>query len=214
MKERIQFAGPVSGGGAGVPQKLRHPVFGWLGLRPTLAQHTRAEHEALMKEARGARVVVEIGVAEGASAAGLREAMSEDGVLYLVDPFHLSRVRLLNFLKRAAKRAVDSAGRAKTVWIEEFSHEAVKTWNQPIDFLMIDGDHREEAVEQDFNDWSQFVKEGGKVVFHDARQFAGGWTTPEYGPLLFVNRKFRGRGTKGWTIVTEVDSLVVLKRES
>lgn len=166
----------------------------------------------MMRHARDSRIVVEIGVAEGASAAGLRQAMAKEGTLYLVDPFHLSRVPALNFLKRAAKRAVNAAGSAKTVWLEDFSYNAVRNWKLPIDFLLIDGDHKEEAVEQDWSDWSPFVKADGMVAFHDARQFSGGWTTPEYGPVRFVNRMFRQNCGSSWRVVEEVDSLVFVTR--
>jgi predicted O-methyltransferase YrrM len=163
-----------------------------------------------MTHVRDAHTAVEIGVAEGASAAGLRQAMPADGTLYLIDPYHLSRVPALNFLKRAAKRAVRLAGSARTVWMEEFSEHAVQGWNAPIDFLLIDGDHREAAVERDWSDWSPFVTEGGVVAFHDARQFPGGWTTPEYGPVCFVNRALRANPE--WAIIAEIDSLVFVRR--
>src|SRR5260370_15589907 len=126
----------------------KHPFFAWAGLRPPIAQHTLAEHQALEKWARGRNSVVEIGVAEGASAVALRTAMSVEGTLYLVDPFHLARVRMLNFLRRVARRTVSANGGPETVWVEAFSHDAARGWNRPIDFLMIDGDHREIAVEQ------------------------------------------------------------------
>src|SRR5437667_12354506 len=77
-------------------RRTRHPVFAWLGLRPIFAQHTSAEHETLKRWACGRRRLVEIGVAEGASALALREAMSSDAVLYLIDPFHLSRIQWIN----------------------------------------------------------------------------------------------------------------------
>lgn len=166
-----------------------------------------------MNHARNARTVVEIGVAEGASAAGLREAMSSEGTLYLIDPFHLSRIPALNFLKRAAKRVVHSAGSARTVWLEQFSQDAVRSWNQPIDFLLIDGDHREEAVERDWADWSRFLAPEGVVAFHDARVFAAGWTTPDYGPVRFVNRMFRQNPAAAWCIIEEVNSLVFLSQK-
>jgi len=191
---------------------MRHPFFAWAGLRRPLAQHTEAEHHALEKYAKGRKRVVEIGVAEGASAIALRSAMDSAGTLYLVDPFHLSRVPLLNFLRRAAKRAVSGNSGAKTVWIEKFSHEAVRGWDQPIDFLLIDGDHREEAVEQDWKDWTPHVVRNGVVVFHDARLFAGGWTSEEYGPVRFVDRMFRN-SSSDWIILDEVDSLVVVGRK-
>jgi predicted O-methyltransferase YrrM len=190
---------------------LQHPFFAWAGFRPPIAQHTLAEHQALEKFARGCRSAVEIGVAEGASAVALRSAMDQAGTLYLVDPFHLSRVPMLNFLRQAARRAVSMKTGAQAVWIEEFSHEAVQQWKRPIDFLLIDGDHRESAVEQDWNDWSPHVVEKGLVVFHDARIFENGWTSPDYGPVRFVDRMFRNPSSP-WTIVHEIDSLVVVTR--
>ena len=63
-------------------------MYAWLGLRPFLAQHTAAEHAALQRWALGRTTLAEIGVAEGVSALALREAMSPDGTLYLIDPFH------------------------------------------------------------------------------------------------------------------------------
>src|SRR5208337_2806400 len=179
MSARIQFAQVPAPRVPAMPRFLQHPFFAWAGLRPPHAQHTLAEHEALMRYSRNAQSVVEIGVAEGASAAGLREAMLPEGTLYLVDPFHLSRIPALNFLKRAAHRAVNSVGAARTIWIESFSHDTVRNWELPIDFLLIDGDHREEAVERDWQDWSPFVTDDGVVAFHDARLFPSGWSTPD-----------------------------------
>jgi predicted O-methyltransferase YrrM len=211
MKSRIQFAQvplPTSQFVSPFARAWQHPFFAWAGLRPPIAQHTFAEHEALMRCARQARCAVEIGVAEGASAAGLREAMPSGGTLYLIDPFHLSRIQALNFLRRAAQRAVHSAGDGRTIWIESFSHDAVRDWKLPIDFLLIDGDHREQAVERDWQDWSPFVTPGGVVAFHDARLFPSGWTSPDYGPVRFVDRFFRQGSPAPWTIIDEVDSLV------
>jgi len=193
-------------------RQFRHPVFSWLKLRPIFAQHTRAEHEAFLKWAIGRRQIVEIGVAEGASACALREAMSGDGVLTLIDPYHLSRFRALNALQRAAHSAVARFGSSKTIWIQEFSHQAVKEWNSPIDLLFIDGDHDLSAVHQDWNEWSRFVVPGGLALFHDARVFENGWPTPDYGPVRAVNELFRNGKTEDWRVVDEVDSLVVLQR--
>ncbi len=190
----------------------KHPFFAWAGLRPLIAQHTLAEHDALEKHAQGRKSLVEIGVAEGASAIALRTTMNPGGTLYLVDPFHLSRVRMLNFLRRAARRAVSANGGPETVWVEAFSHDAVCGWNRPIDFLLIDGDHQESAVEQDWKDWTPHVIENGEVVFHDARIFPNGWTSADYGPVRFVDRMFRN-SCSDWMILDEIDSLVVVGRK-
>ncbi len=201
----------------GVPRRyrlLRHPVFAWLGLRPILAQHTAAEHAALKRWAANRTTLVEIGVAEGASALVLREAMSPAGTLYLIDPFHLSRHPRINALRRAARRAVESCKNGKTVWVERFSHEAAKDWSHPVDLLFLDGDHSEPAVWRDWEDWHRFVVPGGVVLFHDARVFPDGWVSPDQGPVKVVNALFRERQLPGWGIVDEMHSLVVVERMS
>jgi cephalosporin hydroxylase len=42
-----------------------------------------------------------------------------------------------------------------------------KLQGQLVDFLFLDGDHTEKGVEQDFNDYIEFVRPGGYVAFHD-----------------------------------------------
>ena len=196
----------------GLADRLRHPVFAWLGLRRVIAQHTAGEHSAIQRWAAGRSTLVEIGVAEGVSAMALREGMAKSGVLYLIDPFHLSRISALNFMKRAARRAVNSCRNGTVVWIEKFSQDAVCGWNRPIDFLLIDGDHAESAVERDWNNWSRFVKPGGVAIFHDARVFEGGWTSPAYGPVKLVDRLFRQGNSLDWSIAEEIHSLMVVER--
>jgi hypothetical protein len=115
-----------------IPRALQHPFFSWAGLRPVLAQHTAAEHQALQRHARQRQRLVEIGVAEGASAMALRDGMDPQGHLYLIDPYQLSRVPALNFLRRAARRAVSSGSQPKIFWIQEFSHQAIRSWTAPI----------------------------------------------------------------------------------
>jgi predicted O-methyltransferase YrrM len=181
-------------------------------MRPVLAQHTFDEHATLEKWACGRSSIVEIGVAEGVSAIALRQGMAANGTLHLIDPFHLSRIPIFNFTRRTARRLVGSFPRGKVAWIESFSFDAVQKWSLPIDLLFIDGDHAEEGVRRDWNEWNQFVVPGGIVIFHDARIFKGGWTSPEYGPVKLVDDLFRQQRIPGWRIVEEVHSLVVVER--
>lgn len=192
--------------------RFRHPFYGWLGLRPALAQHTQAEHATLKRWAANRSIIVELGVAEGVSALALREAMAENGTLYLIDPFHLSRIPALNFMKRVARRVVASCARGNVVWIPKFSQDAAPGWDIPIDLLFIDGDHSDSGVERDWYDWSRFVKVGGVVIFHDARMFRDGWVHREYGPWKLVERLFRDGSTPNWKIVDEAHSMVVIER--
>lgn len=191
---------------------LRHPAYAVLGLRPAMGQHTRREHEAFRRYAGGRRTIVEIGVAEGVSALALREGMDHHATLYLIDPFHLSRVPFLNFMKRAARHAVDTCHNGRVVWIEKFSQDAVASWKEPIDLLLIDGDHQEKSVLRDWQQWSGFIRARGVAIFHDARVFAEGWCTPEYGPVKAVDSLFRCTSAGEWSIVEEIDSLVFVQR--
>jgi predicted O-methyltransferase YrrM len=203
-----------SSGTSWLSGRTRHPLFLWFGLRPAFAQHTRMENEALERWASKRRSVVEIGVAEGASALTLREAMSADGTLYLIDPFHLSRVKWINSQRRAAGATVARSRNGDVVWIEKFSSEASRDWASIIDFLFIDGDHDEKAVWQDWDAWHSFVATGGCVAFHDAREFTDGWPVAEDGPVRVVNSLFREKPIPGWEIVEEADSLVIVRRSA
>lgn len=191
---------------------LRHPVYSWLGIRPAAGQHTAAEHGALRRWAAGRSSIVEIGVAEGVSALALRDAMAEDGNLYLIDPFHLSRAPALNFMRRTAHRAAATCSRGNVIWLEGFSFDVARQWDTSIDLLLIDGDHSLGGVRRDWDDWSRFVVPGGLAIFHDARLFDGGWTSGGYGPVRLVDEVFRKAQPPDWTIIDEVHSLVVVKR--
>jgi predicted O-methyltransferase YrrM len=193
-------------------RKFCHPVYAWLGVRPVVAQHTAAEHEAIRRWAAGRSTLVEIGVAEGVSALAARETMAANGKLYLIDPFHLSRIPAMNFTKRAAHRAVNDCSRGQVIWIERFSSDAVRKWDAPIDFLFIDGDHSAAGVRRDWEEWNRFVTEDGIVLFHDARIFEGGWTDAGYGPVKLVDDLFRRNRTPEWEIAAEVHSLVAVRR--
>lgn len=60
-------------------------------------------------------------------------------------------------------------------FINKPSNDLAKTWKEPIDILYIDGDHRYEAVKQDYALFSRFVRETGLIIFHDTNhpQFPG-----------------------------------------
>src|SRR4051812_29563090 len=113
-------------------------VFGALGLRPPVAEHSLAEAELLRRHATNASTIVEIGVSEGGSAVELRNAMDPSGTLFLVDPFFRGRLRF-STTRVTAKRAVkrESSG-AKIRWLRSLSVEAAASWGgQLIDLLFI-----------------------------------------------------------------------------
>jgi hypothetical protein len=79
--------------------------------------------------------------------------------------------------------------------------------------VFIDGDHSPEACREDWEVWHPHVQPGGAVAFHDARRgLPGGEGGP--GPTAVVTDLFRrGSPPDGWSIVHEVDTLVVVRRD-
>jgi len=55
-----------------------------------------------------------------------------------------------------------------------YSSEISPTWNSPIRFLWIDGDHSYQGAKADFDGFSGFLEPQGVVAFHDAlHEFSG-----------------------------------------
>lgn len=92
-----------------------------LGLRPARGQHSAAESEALVRHAAGRRSVVEIGVAEGVSAAAIRSVMDQTGTLRLIDPYR-GHFGIISPAYLVARRTVSRVSGPKDVrWIRRSS---------------------------------------------------------------------------------------------
>lgn len=50
------------------------------------------------------------------------------------------------------------------------SLDVARAWNRPIDVLFVDGDHSYEGASTDLRAWLPFVRPGGWVALHDARE--------------------------------------------
>jgi len=185
-----------------------HSLFGALNLRPAVAQHSAPERDLLRRVATGARSIVEIGVAEGGSAYDMRSTMDAEGVLTLIDPY--PRVAGVNLTSITARRLVGGVPRGHVRWLHVLSHEAVQRWHEPIDVLLIDGDHSYEATRQDFEDWSPHVAPTGAVLFHDALLDAP-WMSMEFGSAQVV-AELREDAAPPWQLVDGADSLAVFRR--
>jgi len=53
------------------------------------------------------------------------------------------------------------------------SSKVVETWDQDIELLFVDADHRYNGIVSDLRNWCQFVIVGGKVALHDYPGFDG-----------------------------------------
>lgn len=190
------------------------------GLIPPRPMHSAAEAQLLKRFAAGSHCAVELGVYEGSSAYVLCDALDQDAVLHLVDPFEDASHWAMRpgwhgtpFATRLAvrRRAKDDGPNVR--WHIARSQDIGRSWQGPqVDFVFIDGDHSAPAVREDWEVWHAHVRPGGAVAFHDARHGQpGGGGSP--GPTEVVDEIFRaGSAPAEWRIAAEIDTLVVAQR--
>lgn len=149
---------------------MTRPVFHLIkflvGLEGPKTQVTESELKCLVHYSRNSNVVVELGCFEGRTTAEL--AKNCNGSVYTIDPFSKGRLGIC-YGQVIAKRHMKREGVKNIHFIERFSHEAAKVFNNSIDFLFIDADHSYEAIKRDWNDWFPKVRRGGYIALHDSR---------------------------------------------
>lgn len=205
-----------------VPDRIRHsPALRALavgtGAIPPRTLHLPREAALLARLAANAGRAVEIGVYEGASAAQLARALPAGAELHLIDPFGEQPTALRpgqRGTEWASRRVVGRAARdagVTPVWHVAYSQDVGPRWTLPIDLLFIDGDHTEEGVRRDWRLFSGHVRQGGHVLFHDARADAGGAGWP--GPTAVVRELFGAGGSEAarWRVVAEEDRTVAVQ---
>ena len=208
------------------PDRLRddvrlRSVFVGAGLIPPRTMHSDDDAAVLRATATGRRRVVELGVYEGSSAVVLCEVLDAGAELHLVDPFGHHGWALpagWGATEGASRRVVARAARRHAgphvTWHVDYSSVVARRWEGAVDLVFIDGDHSEEGVRTDWEDWHGFVEPGGAMVFHDARLTQpGGRGLP--GPTAVVDSLFRGAAAiEGWSIAREADRTVAVVRDA
>jgi predicted O-methyltransferase YrrM len=116
-------------------------------------------------------VIVEIGSWQGKStiALALGAVKAHREKIYAIDPHavqpeegYLEDTRSA-FVANIKQASVDG----QVIPMIMTSKEAARDWRQPIRLLWIDGDHRYESVQQDFQLWEPFLLDGGIIALHD-----------------------------------------------
>ena len=121
----------------------------------------------------GAGNYANLGHAHGGSAILMADCIRElrlRAQVYSVDLFPLAsdlRRSQRNLAEFGLEELVTLCQGSTDDWAARFSvQSAVQSFN----FCFIDADHTYEAVKRDFQNWSQLVKPGGWVSFHDTNQ--------------------------------------------
>lgn len=182
---------------------IRHPTYypglrkhlsieGWLGYAEAVNLYR------LSLSLPSAPCIVEIGSWQGKSSVVLGKGVaSKHGAkVYCIEPFTGDGVShagtLLSQLKQSQglllreafdRNIVRNALQHVVHVVPGYSHDVVRDWRGDIHLLFIDGDHRYEAVRQDFLDWTPFLVHGGYVVLDDVAEADG----QKSGPARVVN---------------------------
>jgi hypothetical protein len=149
-------------------------------------------------------LIVEIGSFKGRSTVMLAKVASHYGLgpIISIDP-HTHALTAKNDSDPHPSTYDDFLASIRGAGVEQhveihraLSKDVSHTWNRPIRFLWIDGDHTYEGAKQDFDGFIPFVSPSGVVALHDAlnnfpgpiRVFVEEMLRPDrFGPSGFVN---------------------------
>ena len=128
--------------------------------------------ELLYKTAKeiNAKNIVEIGSMDGCSSMTLGYVAKETGGhLYSVEPVPKASWKV-------NMQELNLEQYATLIW-EASPWVNIKTIPMPIDYLLIDGDHRTRWCVVDYHFWEHYVRVGGRIAFHDwtARKGVAEW---------------------------------------
>ena len=155
--------------------------------------------------------IVEIGCYGGLSTSYLASGIKDKGCkLFSIDPFNSDLDKQADHTdnevtledkptteivyERLRNKGLDKG----VTLIEGYSQEVAKDWDEPIDFLWIDGNH--DQAYQDFKDFEPFLNPGARVGFHDAH--------PRYGLKRVVDDVVKAINNDGWKDLEYVKSII------
>lgn len=181
-----------------------HALKFFLAVDEPDSQVTERELRCLLEYLNGAEVVVELGCYEGKTTAAF--AKQTQGQVYSIDPFFKGRLPVC-YGELIAKMHCRREAATNVQFLKGFSHDVAPGFNEQIDFLFIDADHRYEAIKRDWEDWAVKVKPGGFIALHDSRIAPN---SPDYlGSMQFYESDVAAM--KNVKEVAAVDSLAVLQ---
>jgi hypothetical protein len=131
--------------------------------------------------------------------------MSPSGTYFGIDPYYAGRLGI-DYNRYIAHREVAASAVGKVIWIEKTGEVAARepsVREGPFDFLFIDADHSYEGLRGDWLSWRPNIKVNGIVALHDIRGVSCGGSVYAHREIL---------PDPDFTIVAEVESLVVLRR--
>ena len=124
-------------------------------------------------------VIVDLGVAFGYSSFCF--GLPKIGKIYGIDTFEGDPMSGHNNTFDYVKQKRKELNMNNITFIKGYFGLVAKQWKKPIDILHIDGFHTYNAVKNDYDTWSKFVKDDGVILFHDT-------CVPHYGVREFFDK--------------------------
>lgn len=190
LREKLSLAlGRLLGGNSAQRAKLLYrglryrrimdyiPINGWLAHGEAITLY-----ETARSLTGSAPIAAEIGSWMGKSSIVIARGLQDrgGGTLYCIDPFNADGedASIEDYAERSArvggalldqfKQNIERARVADIIKpLRGYSHDVIKEFHEPLDFLFIDGNHAYEAVCQDIQQWTPLLKPGGYLLFHD-----------------------------------------------
>ena len=118
----------------------------------------------LIKEIKP-QITVDLGVDYGYSLISL--AYNNPGMVFGIDCFEGDEWTGIRNTYEYVNQKIQELNFNNVKLVIGYFDDIIKTWYLPIDILHIDGFHSYEAVKNDFEKWSPYVKKNGVIMFHD-----------------------------------------------
>ena len=185
-------------------KSLIHLLRFMFGFDSAASQVTDRELQMLLRYSRDALIICEIGCYEAKTSVAF--ALNTTGNVYSVDPFFQGRQGIC-YTEWVARVHRGRNGVRNLVFLKGLSLEVGPTFDSPIDFLFIDGDHSYEAASADWNMWFPKVRKKGYIALRDSKLAANS-------PLKLGSMRFYCEHVAHMPGVVEcdaVDSLVIVQ---
>lgn len=188
-------------------------IAGWI------SERERDLYFNLAKQMEPGQTFVEIGTYGGSTPALVGLAAPAGVHIVAIDPFtndtHEKGQRSrgvpedkIETLEQLCKRNLIRAGLPDVEIIARSSHDVGQTWDRPIDWLIIDGDHSEEGCTQDLNDFAPSVVVGGLLVIDDYSE----WIDVGIAVRKWLPNEPAGRWKKVWEYEPPEGSTIAFRR--
>lgn len=159
-------------------------------------------------------VVVNIGAGAGTSGLAFLETR-EDLILHTID---ITNANSPFGCLYAEREVVKGAGLGHLADIRWFQHHGdskaiARTWQEPVDYVMVDGDHTYEGATGDILGWLPHIRKGGFMAVHDYHKAGLPQTEDSPHPLVWedVDRAVDELLLPKCAIIAQVESLIVFR---